>query len=429
MTYPASLEQWLRLLETRHPSTIDLGLERVGEVWRQLGQPRPAPRVFTVAGTNGKGSTVTYLDAMLSALGFRSATYTSPHVFRYNERVRILGSEVSDTELIWAFDQVEQARGDTSLTYFEQGTLAAFLLMQRARLDFAVLEVGLGGRLDAVNLVDADCAVITPIGLDHQEYLGPDRCSIGREKAGILRVGRPLVCGEPDPPASVLERATQLGAPVQRLGREFQIEPSGAGLQWRGAAGEIHLPQPPLAGPHQPNNLATALTALLTLLPHALREPEKLAAGVSLVTLSGRLQAHPGDPRVVVDVGHNPLAAEVVAQSMQASGRIAAVCVLAMLRDKDAAEAVRILHPVVQSWHCAGLSGERGRSGEDLAAVVTAVVGSERVRAFARVEDALKAAVRTLHVTEEAANRRDQRVLVFGSFHTAAEALQTDPME
>jgi len=429
MTYPASLEQWLRLLETRHPSTIDLGLERVGEVWRRLGQARPAPRVFTVAGTNGKGSTVTYLDAMLSALGFRSATYTSPHVFRYNERVRIFGSEVTDTELIWAFDQVEQARGDTGLTYFEQGTLAAFLLMQLARLDFAVLEVGLGGRLDAVNLVDADCAVITPIGLDHQEFLGPDRDSIGREKAGILRAGRPLVCGEPDPPASVLECATQLGAPVQRLGREFQIEPSGAGFQWRGAAGEIHLPQPPLAGPHQPNNLATALAALLTLLPPALREPAKLAAGVSLVTLSGRLQAHPGDPRVVVDVGHNPLAAEVVAQAMRASGQMVAVCVLAMLRDKDAAEAVRILHPVVHSWHCAGLSGERGRSGEDLAAVVTAVVGSERVRAFARVEDALKAAVRTLHVTEEAANRRDQRVLVFGSFHTAAEALQTDPTD
>jgi dihydrofolate synthase/folylpolyglutamate synthase len=426
-THLASLDEWLRLLETRHPSTIDLGLERVGKVWRELGQPRPAPRVFTVAGTNGKGSTVTYIDGMLSALGYRSATYTSPHVFRYNERVRILGHDVTDAELVWAFNSVEQARGSTSLTYFEQGTLAAFLLMHRAGLDFAVLEVGLGGRLDAVNLVDADCAVITPIGLDHQEYLGPDRYSIGREKAGILREGRPLVCGEADPPASVLERAGQLGVPAQRLDREFHIEPSGSGLLWRGAAGEISLPMPPLAGRHQPNNLATAVAALLTLVPQALDQPARLAEGIRRVQLPGRLQVHPLDPRVWVDVGHNPLAAEVVAQTLQESGQSAAVCVLAMLRDKDAAGAVGILEPFVQRWYCAGLAGERGRSGEALAALVADVVGSERVSRFPTVEAALKAAVRLVSASDATAASQPARVLVFGSFHTAAEALLTDP--
>jgi dihydrofolate synthase/folylpolyglutamate synthase len=426
-THLASLDEWLRLLETRHPSTIDLGLERVGKVWRELGQLRPAPRVFTVAGTNGKGSTVTYIDGMLSALGFRSATYTSPHVFRYNERVRILGHDVTDAELVWAFNSVEQARGSTSLTYFEQGTLAAFLLMHRAGLDFAVLEVGLGGRLDAVNLVDADCAVITPIGLDHQEYLGPDRYSIGREKAGILREGRPLVCGEADPPASVLERAGQLGVPAQRLDREFHIEPSGSGLLWRGAAGEISSPMSPLAGRHQPNNLATAVAALLTLVPQALDQPARLAEGIRRVQLPGRLQVHPLDSRVWVDVGHNPLAAEVVAQTLQESGQSAAVCVLAMLRDKDAAGAVRILEPFVQRWYCAGLAGERGRSSEALAALVADVVGSERVSRFPTVEAALKAAVRRLSLSDAAAASQPARVLVFGSFHTAAEALLTDP--
>jgi len=321
MTKPASLKDWLNLLEVRHPTTIDLGLERVGEVWKKLGKPRPAPKVFTVAGTNGKGSTVTYIDAMLRALSYSSGTYTSPHVFRYSERVRTRSKEISDEEWVWAFNAVEQARADTGLSYFEHGTLAAFLLLKRAELDFAVLEVGLGGRLDAVNLIDADCAVITPIGLDHQEYLGPDRESIGREKAGILRSGSPLICTETDPPASVLKQAAKLGVPVQRLGRDFHIRQQGDHLNWRRADHEIVLPLPPLPGLHQFNNLAAAVAALTSLIPAAITRPNDLARGISTVRLSGRLQSHPDDARVLVDVGHNPLAAEVVAQMLQASGQ------------------------------------------------------------------------------------------------------------
>lgn len=423
MTGPTSLDAWLRLLETRHPSTIDLGLERVGAVWQQLGRPRPAPRVFTVAGTNGKGSTVTYIDAMLSALGFRSGTYTSPHVFRYNERVRIQGREVADEDLVSAFGAVEKARGNTSLTYFEQGTLAAFLLMQRAELDFAVLEVGLGGRLDAVNLIDADCSVITPIGLDHQEYLGPDRQSIGREKAGIIRTGRPVICGEAEPPDTVLQRAKKLAAPLQRLGREFHIEETGNQLTWQASGKVIQLPKPPLVGPHQYNNLATAVAALLAIVPEAFQQTDKLVDGIQKVRLAGRLQAHPGDSRVLVDVGHNPLAAEVVVQALRNSGKPVAVCVLAMLRDKDAAEVVRLLHPQVQNWYCAGLGGERGRSGAELTGLVQGLVGKNEVTGFETVNAALKAAIAYINSLAE---DEPNRVLVFGSFHTAAEALDSE---
>lgn len=405
------------MLEIRHPSTIDLGLDRVGQVWRELGSPRPANRVFTVAGTNGKGSTVTYIDAMLSALSYRSATYTSPHVFRYNERVRIAAREASDADLVWAFTAVEKARQGIGLSYFEHGTLAAFLLMQRCELDFAVLEVGLGGRLDAVNLIDADVAVITPIGLDHMEYLGPDRDSIGREKAGILRAGQLAICGEAEPPASLLARARELDLELHRLGHEFHIGPADGRLRWWNKEQQIFLPNPPLVGPHQQHNLATAVAALIAMLPAAGYEAEKLAAGINAVRLSGRLQVHPDDSRVLVDVGHNPLAAEVVAQMLQASGQTAAICVLAMLRDKDAAAVVRILDDRVTQWFCAGLEGERGRSGRELAQLVAANSGNHPIREFQHVAEALQAACRDAP--------EQQPILVFGSFLTAAQALNT----
>lgn len=416
MANPANLNDWLKLLETRHPTTIELGLQRVGEVWHRLGQPTPARQVFTVAGTNGKGSTVAYIDAMLRALSYASGTYTSPHLFRYKERVRTGSLEFSDEEWVWSFDAVEQARADTGLSYFEHGTLAAFVLLERSRLDFAVLEVGLGGRLDAVNLIDADCAVITPIGLDHQEYLGADRESIGREKAGILRPGSPLICTEADPPASVLHHAQELGVPVQRLGLDFHIAQHADHLIWRRGEQEIQLPIPPLRGPHQYNNLAAAVAALSCLLPAALTRPLDLAQGISSVRLSGRLQAHPADERVLVDVGHNPLAAEVVKQNLQASGQRIKVCVLAMLRDKDAGEVVRILNDQVEQWYCAGLTGERGRSGADLAKLILDQLGGHQVSVFGTVSEALMAAI-------QAAAGLD-RVLVFGSFHTAAQALE-----
>ena len=414
---PATLGDWLRLLEYRHHKAIDLGLDRCSKVWRRMGSPSPAGRVFVVAGTNGKGSTVATICGLLDGLGYRHGSYTTPHIHEYNERVQVAGRPVDDATLIAAFNEVEACRGDVSLSYFEFGTLAAIRILENHDLDFAVMEVGLGGRLDAVNLIDGDCTVITPIGLDHQEFLGDDLESIGREKAGILRPGVPLVCGDPNPPLSIFEVAESLDAPVTLLGRDYSIDPRDGQARFRMRGIDLELPMPVLRGAHQLNNMATGLAAVLELLPDVSGRPEHLAAGLAAVDLKGRFDKVMERPDVWIDVGHNPLGARVIAQALRergaADGRRVR-CVLAMLADKDAESVVRELSDVVSAFYCAGLRGDRGQDGQQLANRVGRVVGPGRVSVFQRVRDALKA------VLEDSAPR--DGVLVFGSFHTADEA-------
>jgi dihydrofolate synthase/folylpolyglutamate synthase len=415
-----NLQEWLTLLEARHPKTIDLGLDRCRKVWERMGSPRPAPQIFVVAGTNGKGSTVATICGLLSGLGFRHGSYTTPHLHRYNERIRLAGEAVSDEQLITAFEAVESARGEVSLSYFEFGTLAAIGIMSAQPLDFAVMEVGLGGRLDAVNLLDADCSVITPIGLDHQEYLGDDLESIGREKAGIIRAGRPLVCGEPEPPASVLQAAAVLEAPLLRLGIDFALEPSGNEACFSMPGVTLSLPMPPLQGPHQMNNAATALAAVLQLVPESASRSDYLARGIASVSLPGRLERVREDPVVWIDVGHNPLAARAVAtalEQLKTAQDIRSIrCVLGMLADKDAAAVVAKLRTVISSWYCAGLEGERGQSAKQLAEQLEKSVSASSIREFQNVTEALEVAL-------DDSNPADG-VLVFGSFITASEASQ-----
>ena len=415
---PCTLDGWLELLEVRHPKAIDLGLERCRDVWERMGSPQPAPRIFVVAGTNGKGSTVATICGLLDGLGYRYGSYTTPHLYRYNERVQLQREPVDDATLIEAFERVEAARGATSLTYFEFGTLAALAILEQARLDFAVLEIGLGGRLDAVNLVDADCAVITPIGLDHQEYLGSDLIGIGREKAGIIRPGRPVICGEAQPPASVPEVAAALGAPLKRLGVDFRIEAGPTGLRYVAGAVTLELPRPALPGPHQHANLATGLAAVLELLPAAASDPAALDRGLRSVQLAGRFEQLSERPALWIDVGHNPLGAEAVAAAvgeLLREGRIARCrCVLGMLVDKDAAAVAGILAGVVAAWYCAPTEGSRGQRGEQLAQRIADAVGAAPLRVFDSVGQALDAAM--------ADSEPDDGVLVFGSFLTAAAA-------
>jgi len=417
-TSPQSLDDWLELLEVRHPVAIDLGLERCRAVWQRMGSPRPAPAVVVVAGTNGKGSTVATACSLLGALGFRHGSYTTPHLFRYNERVQVLGEPVSDEALLLAFERVEAARGDTSLTYFEFGTLAAFEVLAQARLDYAVMEIGLGGRLDAVNLLDADVAVITPIGLDHQEYLGPDLESIGREKAGIIRPGQAVVCGEPQPPDSVLLAAAGSGARLQRLGVDFHVQALDGGVRFERRGLELELPRPVLPGPYQLDNMATALAAVLTLLPEAAENPAALAQGLRSVRLEGRLQRVSQQPAVWIDVGHNPLGARAVAAALAeikaAQGMPRCRCVLGMFADKDAAAVALELQTVISDWYCAGLGGSRGQTAQQLAERIGGAVGTAPLEVYDSVEAALDAAL--------AASAAHDGVLVFGSFLTASAA-------
>ncbi|MBW8811175.1 MAG: bifunctional tetrahydrofolate synthase/dihydrofolate synthase, partial [Lysobacter sp.] len=383
---------------------------------------RPAKRVIVVGGTNGKGSTVAFIEAIARAAGWRTGAYTSPHLLAYNERVRIDGDDAADEVLVAGFEAVEVARGDTPLTYFEYGTLCALWLFARARLDLAVLEVGLGGRLDAVNIVDADVSVITTVDIDHVDWLGADREAIGFEKAGIARPWKPLVLGDDDPPASVLRHAYAIGASAVRANCDFffttEGAPSdGARWEWREVGKRYALPMPALAAPVQLRNAATAIAAL-----RALRMPppeSAIARGIAQARLPGRLQRfEQGGVPVLVDVGHNPQAARELARWLRgepAPGRTLAV--FAALGDKDAAGVASALDGLVDAWHLAGLedAGPRCLAVDTFAARLAGspAAGGTRHRT---VQAALAAAL-----AEVAAG---DRVLVFGSFHTAAAAIQ-----
>jgi len=361
------LDDWLRWQETLHPSAIDLGLDRVRRVWDKLGD-RPAPCVITVGGTNGKGSCVAYLDAILRAAGYRVGCYTSPHLMRYNERITIDGQQVSDEDLVAVFQRVEDARGDISLTYFEFGTLAAFCLFAQRDLDVAVLEVGLGGRLDAVNIIDADAALVTTVDLDHAAWLGPDRESIGREKAGILRAGKPAVYGETDPPLSLLQVAEGLGVSLWIAGRDFRSNLDENGWSWQAGKTLRHaLPLPALRGRHQIGNAAAVLAVLHLLSERLPVDQRALRAGLVAVSSAGRFQVLPGRPRVVLDVAHNPQAARVLAENLELMApRGHLLAVFSALADKDIPAIVAPLKRMVKHWYLAPLEGPRALNAGEL---------------------------------------------------------------
>lgn len=413
----SSLQDWLTYLESLHPSEIELGLERVAKVARVLGVEKPAPKVITVAGTNGKGSCVATMEALLRAGGHSVGAYSSPHLLRFNERVRIGGAEVGDSDLVCAFEAIEAARGDVSLTYFEYTTLAALWLFQRAGVEFALLEVGLGGRLDAVNLVDADVAVITSVAVDHEDWLGSDREVIGREKAGILRPGSPFVCADPEPPLSVVSAAKV--APSYFSGREFVLE----GDLYRFGELRVQLPSVSLPRP----SMAAAITALALVeaLPGVLSgalsgvRPSDIEAALASVELAGRCQQVQWRGRsLLLDVGHNPAAAEYLANWLRAHPVEGETCaLLAAMKDKDLPGVIAPLAGLVSRWYPA-LLPDNGRAADCQtlrSALQEAGVG-QVAAGCAPVREALEEALLQL-------GERD-RLLVFGSFFTVAEVLQ-----
>jgi dihydrofolate synthase/folylpolyglutamate synthase len=415
-----SLADWLAYLEQLHPSAIDMGLERSREVAQRLGLTRPAPRVITVTGTNGKGSTCAFLAALLQGQGLKVGVYSSPHLLRYNERVQIDGSEASDAALCEAFAAVEAARGAISLTYFEMGTLAAFWLFQCAALDAVVLEVGLGGRLDAVNLIDADLALVTSIGLDHADWLGDTRDSVAFEKAGIFRAGKPALCGDTDPPQPLLEQVAQLNAPLFLRGRDYDLAVEAQHWGWRGldAKGEVlRLEQLPLLDlPMENAALALQAYALLELPWHA----EQIASALLSTRVAGRLDRRAlnwqGKPlTLLLDVGHNPHAAAYLAQRLAtrspAGKRLA---VFGLLADKDLAGVVTPLLSEVAEWAVAPLPTSRTRPAAELQAHLYNL--GAHATAYVDVKSALLAQFARAAAGDE--------ILLFGSFYCVAEALE-----
>ena len=413
----SSLDDWLSYLERLHPSSIDLGLERIVSVRRRLGLA-PKFAVITVGGTNGKGSTCAMLESCLRSAGYRTGCYMSPHLLRYNERVRIAAAEVNDSALVGAFQRIERARADTSLTYFEFGTLAALILFVEAGVDVAVLEVGLGGRLDAVNAFDPDCAVVVSVALDHLDYLGATRESIGYEKAGILRALKPAIVAEANPPVSLLEHARQIGAELRLIDRDFGYVAQSVQWRfwdWRGRRDA--LPLPALRGSHQLVNASAALAALDALRERLPVDNGAIRRGLAQVELPARFQLLPGRPTLILDVAHNPHAAQRLSENLgQLDGRGSLLAVFAMLKDKDIEGVVAPLAARVHKWFIAALAGPRGSDLERLHSALRAAGVTVPVLRCADVVNALQRA-------REGA-RLDDKILVFGSFHTVAAALR-----
>lgn len=411
---PTGLSEWLARLEARHPTAIELGLERVERVWRAMGATPDFP-IVTVGGTNGKGSTCAFLEAILVDAGYRVGLYTSPHLLRFNERIRVDETDLPDEAIVAALEAVEAARGSVPLTYFEHATLAAMRHFCRAGIEVAILEVGLGGRLDAVNLFDADSAVVTAVDLDHMEYLGPDREHIGREKAGIYRPDRPAICVDPDPPASLSRHVAAIHAEPFRLGRDIRIEQGEADWTCR-VADAVYpaLPRPALQADYQYANAAGAIAALYTLRRRLPIPVRAIRSGLARASRAGRFQVVGQGPLRILDVAHNPHAARGLARNLAnlpPTGRRFAV--FAMLGDKDIVGVVEALAGRFDHWYLAGLGGARGIPADELARRTGLPAGTHTP--FSDVRAAWTAACQEASAADT--------ITAFGSFHTVAEVM------
>lgn len=414
-----TLDDWLAYCERLHPTTIALGLERVRSVARTMNLAFDCP-VITVAGTNGKGSSCAMLEAILGQAGYRTGLYTSPHLVYFEERCRVRGEMVQGQALLPHFERVEALRGDTSLTYFEFTMLAIFSLLAEAKLDVVILEVGVGGRLDSVNIIDADCALITSIDIDHTELLGLDREAIGFEKAGIMRAGKPVVVGDPVPPQSVLARAAEVGADLWRLGRDFNF--SGDKLQWAWAGrGRRYagLAYPALRGANQLVNASGVLAALTALRDRLPVTAQAVRNGLAMVELPGRFQIISGQPTLVLDVAHNPHSVAALAENLDAMGFYPCThAVFGAMADKDLAAMLQRMGPMVDRWYFTDLPTPRAASGAGLMARWQA--GNRRPDAAAQVA---ASPVQALQAAVAAADPAD-RIVVFGSFYTVGAVLK-----
>jgi dihydrofolate synthase/folylpolyglutamate synthase len=420
VTVPATLDDWLAHCERLHPLGIDMTLDRVAAVWRRIGLGFGVP-VVSVAGTNGKGSSCAMIESIALAAGYRVGLYIKPHLVHFEERCRLGGAPVAADSLLPHFAAVEAARGATTLTWFEFTTLAILRALAQAPLDLVILEVGMGGRLDAVNVVDADCALITSIALDHVEHLGPDREAIGAEKAGILRAGRPAIVSDPQPPASVIARAEAVGADLRLLGRDFSFQADRQQWSWSGRERRYHgLAYPALRGTNQLLNAAGVLAVFEALHPRLPISAQAVRTGLALVELAGRFQVVPGQPTWVLDVAHNPQAVAMLVRNLDQMGFYPRThAVFGAMRDKDIAALLGQVAPLVDAWYLTDLPTPRAARADELALAVRSASPARAVPVATFAEPGLAA-----HAASAAADPAD-RILVFGSFYTVGGALKS----
>jgi dihydrofolate synthase/folylpolyglutamate synthase len=419
MTPPKTLDQWLAYCEQLHPTSIDMTLDRVRALSDRLGLRFDVP-VVAVAGTNGKGSSCAMLEAIALAAGYRVGLYIKPHLVHFEERCRINGQMASADELLPHFEAVEAARQGVTLTWFEFTTLAIMRALAQADLDLVILEVGMGGRLDAVNAADADCALITCIALDHTEFLGNDREAIGREKAGIMRAGRPVVVSDPQPPASLQARADELGADLRQLGRDFNFQGDAQQWGWRGRSQRFNgLAYPALRGANQLLNASGVLAVFEALRERLPVNAQAVRSGLATVELPGRFQIVPGQPTLVLDVAHNPQSVAALALNLDQMGFYPQThAVFGAMRDKDLGALLPYLVPLVDHWHLTDLPTPRAARSAELAALVRGASGARPITVATHANPAA-----ALAAAAAGADPAD-RIVVFGSFFTVGGVLK-----
>ncbi|MSP27177.1 MAG: bifunctional tetrahydrofolate synthase/dihydrofolate synthase [Methylococcales bacterium] len=411
-----SLQDWLAWQESLHPLTIDLGLERVTEVFHRLNPDYHKPPTITVAGTNGKGSCIATLEAIYRAQGYRVGAYTSPHILSYNERIQVDGEPVSDELICAAFAKIEAARGNISLSYFEFGTLAALEIFTHSKVDVQLLEVGLGGRLDAVNIIDTDIAIISSIGIDHVDWLGKTREAIGWEKAGIFRTATPAVIGDTNPPSSLLQSAANKNTPAYYIGQDFSYKKQLSGWDWFSGNRSMHLPNPVLQGEHQYCNAAAVVFAVTTFAERLPVNETAIQRGLANVQLSGRFQLIDGEIPVLLDVGHNPEAVKTLVDYLTTSfpeKRIHAI--FSMMKDKDIASVLEIMNPVVYDWFFAPLANPRVATETMMQSIFSQISVANVSFGFTDFSEAYQAAKNQ--------SQPGDLLLVFGSFLLVSDCL------
>ncbi len=415
LTKPTNAKQWLAYIEAQHPTAIAMGLDRVAAVAKNL-QLQPAFPIITVAGTNGKGSTCALLSQVYIEAGYRVGCYTSPHLMRYNERVRVNNVEISDDDLCLAFEAIEQSRGDIALTYFEIGTLAAMWHFCQANLDVVILEVGLGGRLDAVNIFDPSCSIVTTIDLDHMDYLGDTREKIGFEKAGIFRKGALAICGDENPPQSLIDHAAKVHASLRLINRDFTVKKTAHNWQYLTKDFELTLPNLGLHGDFQLNNAACVICATHYLQDTLPVSQANIQTAFQSVTLMGRFYQIQSQPTIIVDVAHNPHAARSLAHNLQTTPCVGKTfAVFAMLADKDIDGVIQAVAPNIQQWFIADNHSVRGAKAIDLHQNIIKITPKIMVKSFADISSALISACKIA--------TKNDRIIVFGSFYTVADAM------
>jgi len=412
-----SLHDWLTYQETLHPENIELGLERVNDVWRRIQDSDFSCPVILVGGTNGKGSTVACLESIYSQAGYNAATYTSPHLLQYNERIRLAGKMVSDEQLISAFEAVEKARENIPITYFEFGTLTALMIFSMENPDIVILEVGLGGRLDAVNIVEPDISIITSIALDHTDWLGDTIEEISAEKAGIARPGKPCIIGQSEAPGSLISKLSDIGADLYRAGLDYRIINHGdCSWGWLSEAVSLDgLPMPALAGEYQLENCAAAICAVELLSNRLPIVADNIASGLENIRLAGRYESFKGQPDIIFDVAHNPAAALALSRLLEhdeARGRTLAV--FAMQSNRQAEAFVEELSGYIDTWYVCKLENVLGHEADQLALSIRHVDPAANVVECGSVKQAIVLAGQTAH--------KEDRIIITGSFHTVAEA-------